>query len=244
MLVFAVLFGYIASTANSQVSFQENWSGSTINASSWTVSLPFPDSAYSVNNGSITLSNRATLLSTESFYSPIEITGTLSVGGSDAFRFLTRTSGEVQQGNIFNELTGLWFSFYGVGDVSPGILISYVSETSSQDIANVAFTFDPAEFYTYLIRDDGTNASVWVDGVEALSVATDPLFTEGNQIALYNRQTLFVGGPQESTLGPLLVTAVPEPSTVTLVSLSGLFCLVSLFCKRIFATRIKKSSNL
>ena len=226
------LFGCLGLTAKGQISLQENWSGSTIDTNNWSVTLPFADSSYSVNNGSITLSNRATILSVESFFSPIVITGPISLSASDISRIATRTSGEVQSGNIYQELNGLWFTFIGVGDSGPGFTIEYASNAGTQRVAYTPYNFDPSLFYDFQITDDGTNASMLINGTELAQSAIDPLFSEGNQVAIYSRGTLFFAGPHSSTLGPIEITAVPEPSTVAMVGFSGMILLLALLRRK------------
>ena len=231
------IFVCLGSTARAQISVQENWSGSTLDTNNWTATLPFADSAYSVNNGSITLSNRATLLSVDSFFSPIVITGTISLSASDISRIATRTSGEVQAGNIYKELNGLWFTFTrGDAIAGGGFSIEYASNTGNQLVAYTPYNVDPGLIYDFQITDDGTNASMLINGTELTQSAIDPLFSEGNQVAIYSRGTLFFAGPHSSTLGPIEITAVPEPSTAAMVGFSGFVLLLALLRKKLSAS--------
>jgi hypothetical protein len=230
--IILIFFGCLELTTKAQISLQEGWVGTTLDTNNWSVTLPFPDSAYSVNNGSITLSNRATILSTDSFFSPIVITGSISLSTFDISRILTRTSGEVQDGNIYKELNGLWFSFYGVGAGNGGVYIQSASNAGNQQLAYTPYTFDPNVLYDFVLTDNGTNASIFINSSELANAVVDPLFSEGNQVAIYSRGTLFFAGPHSSTLGPLEITAVPEPQTTALLGLSALILCVALLGKK------------
>ena len=238
ILSLLVAVGLIGS-ASASVILSDNFTGYTVDPTKWDVSLPYVGSQVVQNNGSITLADRGTLLSANSFYPSITISGTFTFNSLfDYLTITTRSSGNVVVPNLYNERDGISFSFYSPNIIAAnggGQSMYIVQQPNQQDAGtllaqNNSVEFDPAVQYSYSITDAGTYAEVSINGNKILTASLDPSFNPGSHIAIYNREAW--SGDNSTTLGAITITAVPEPSTYALFGIGAVGLLMVLRRKK------------
>lgn len=206
----------------SEILFQDNFAGTQINANLWTVTLNnlnFGNSSVVQNNGTVTFTDRGTISSVQGFTAPISVSGSFSFIQNDfeVLQVLTRSSGGPAD-NIYGGQSGLGFTVYKHG----AFQIEIVSDTDNYTLA--ATNYGPFEFnqwYDFVFEDYGTNVFASLEGFDSFSTEVDPLFAPGDKLSIMNNGQYISDGTKITTIGPVTVSAVPEPSTYALLLLSA-----------------------
>lgn len=221
-MVAAVAALLVNSAVGSNVLLQDNFVGTQINTNLWTVTLNNLNSGNSSvvqNNGTVTFTDRGTISSVQGFSAPISISGSFSFIQSEfeVFRVVTRSPGG-PTANIYGEQYGLAFSVYKHG----AFQIEAISDTDHYTVA--ATNYGPFEFnqwYDFVFEDGGTNVSASLEGFTTFSTEVDPLFAPGDKLSILNNGQYIPDGTKITAIGPITVSAVPEPSTYALLLMTG-----------------------
>jgi PEP-CTERM motif len=236
ILSLLIAVGLIGS-ASASVIFQDNFNGYTINTNDWTENL-YGNSSIAQSNGTITLNsapsdpynyNRAVLTTVQGFNQPIAISGTFSLQGTSAyFLIATRSSGLADIN--YNAPYGLEVQ---VLDTNPwwylrsAQILNNSPSGDTQIAAIQGISFNPQATNSYQFIDYGDSVSFYLNGNLLINTPVDPSFSEGNQVSLSDS-----GAGETSVLGPVSITAVPEPSTYALFGLGAIGILMVLRRKK------------
>jgi len=216
-LVAAVAVLLVNSAVGSSVLLQDNFVGTQINTNLWTVTLNNLNSGNSSvvqNNGTVTFTDRGTISSVQGFSVPISISGSFSFIQSDfeVLRVVTRSPGG-PTANIYGEQYGLAFSVYKHG----AFWIEAISETNHYVVSTTNYApFEFDQWYDFVFEDNGTNLSANLEGLATFSTDVDPLFAPGDKLSILNNGQYIPDGTKITAIGPITVSAVPEPSTYAL----------------------------
>ncbi len=205
-------FGFVlVAPLHSQTLLTDSFTGGTVDSTKWQTLLPFGGSSVTQSGGTVTLTERGTLLTQASFSGSIIISGSFTMNDHfEHFKVAARTDGSIPAGNGFAERTGIVFAFSNDGDQ---ISIQQFSANGSTSILAVtSYSMTTGQSYDFTATLTGTSLALSVNGVALLS-ATDSTST-GNQIALFSRS----GFGTSTSVDSISVSAIPEPSTYAAVS--------------------------
>jgi len=232
ILFLLVAVGLIGS-ASAAVVFQDDFSGTSVDATKWDVTnlgggyitqgggvLTFNHPGYS--DGSI-------LKSLHDFNTPFEISGSFQGPANSIHSIITRASGDYH--NVFyNDAFGLVFNFY-FGNSLSIYMMSPDNIIQNIEGGDVSITYNPMTWNYYRITDYGNSATVELNGAIIANVAVDPSFGYGNKILLTDGDN-WGGGPSYSSIGPVTISSVPEPSTYALFGIGAIGLLLVLRRKK------------
>jgi hypothetical protein len=210
--------------ANAAVLFQDNFTGNSLNSSNWTQhnTYAWGPSSLTVNNGTTTLNYRPIITTKQVFSSPINITGSFSLGNqaqNESLLFVTRSDGSRKGGS--QEPEGLRFRFNNSG-VDLQFLDAQGGWTAVAGPQSLSLNNN--QTYSFSIIDAGNQASISIDGVSVLSTSVDPTLGGGQGFfAIANRER--AAGTQVGPITISSISPVPEPSAMALLGLGamGLF---------------------
>lgn len=163
-----------------QGSTTDDFSGTQVDSTKWSTSLPFPDSSVSVQNGYAALTQRGGLTTVAPFPGGLEISGRFRfAGASDHFRIVFRS--DLTELGPFKERSGVLVNFEQSGGISIG-----KSEISG--LVSIPFEFQDNQDVDFRITDDGATVRVYINNspTPLLSVAT--AHRTGTKVAFYNRE--------------------------------------------------------
>ena len=159
------------------------------------------------------------LTSLHDFNTPFQISGSFSGPANSINGIITRASGDYHK-IFYNDPFGLVFSFYF------GTSLSIFKMTPDSTIVNIPggdiyITYDPTAWNYFKISDYGNSATVELNGTMIANIAVDPSFGYGHKIVLTDGDN-WGGGPSYSSIGPVTVSSVPEPSTYALFAIGAI----------------------
>jgi hypothetical protein len=221
-LIVAAGLTSFAANAKAVATFQDNFSGNSVDTSKWSVNntYVYGYSQAIVNNGSLQLNYRPILTTTSTFDFPITISGSFTLGTQDQaerLQIVTRADGSTI--GRWAEPAGMKFSFTtsGVGIQFADYYGNYTDYGTSTGLS-----LNTNTSYNFSIIDSGSIASVIINGSTVYSTTVASNLSAGNNVSITNREraagTLL--GP--ITISPIASSPVPEPSTYGLIGIGAL----------------------
>ena len=205
-------------------SLNDNFNGTTVDTSLWSVILPFSQSQVTESGGFLTTVGRGILATTAGFSSPYSISGAVTLNNSlEHFQVILRSdlSYDTASGiSQYDELDGIHVSFSADGG-QISIQQFDGSNPNPPILAEENYNFTVGQLYDFSITDTGSEVSLAIDGQNLIS--SDTIFGTGNQIAFYSRE--FSG--TSSSLDYVSIAPVPEPSSFALVAIGILLASLS-----------------
>lgn len=186
------------------VLLSDSFSGNSIDATKWTTSLPYGDSAVTQANGQLTSANRGYLTSVNSFTGPIEIDATITLTGwHTAANIIWKTDG-THSGGSSEPTNGLSL---GLHDETQTMWVRQIGGPS----ASLNMPVPLGTPITIRIEDTGSSVSVYVNGsaTPSLQLASyDPTVLGSNgKIDFYSRESAYTAGPVSAGLSAFSVTS-------------------------------------
>ncbi len=208
----------IPAVLSAQVLLTDNFSSPSVDSSKWIVATPIGGSSVDQSGGFVTLTQRGTLISQNSFSGDIQISGSFTLNQNlEHLKIVVRTDGLIPTGNSFAERNGIIFAFSNDGDQ-----ISIQKTDSNDNHINLAiksYSLQTSQTYSFSATLIGTSIGLTVNGIEELIAISD--YSSGGKIALYSRE----GFGTSSTLDEISVTVIPEPASLSQNLNSGLVAL-------------------
>ena len=222
MKKFFILALLCSASLKADVLFTDSFDGTVLDSSKWDVLLPFGNSSISVQNGILSSVNSGKILPKTSFTGPIAISGTFSLKSrSSVFQVALRSDGQVPANNPYGVLSGIQIGFLNDDTTGTGTQSSLIwvhewgSNYERSVVKNYMTPVGLNVFENFNIVDDGYQISVFLNGVQVISAATD--FSQGTRIAFAGRESL--AGISQTDIGELQI--IPEPSSLSLLALGG-----------------------
>jgi hypothetical protein len=209
-------------------SLYDDFSGTSVNTSLWTVEDPFSDSSAIEGGGDLTINNRGGLLTQSGFSTPFEINGSFAFTGNvhDLFSFVIETTGSTlyPYGTYANGIRFNWAKESDTGVLENIVSIDQITGGNPADDVNLAlgnYDFNFNQFYNFEITYDGTNIALYFGNMDTpLLTATDSTPQAGNQIGFYNREGAAAGSSisagSQVQIQYISIQTVPEPSSVAM----------------------------
>lgn len=174
-------------------SILDMFEGSTLNPQ-WSVIMPYGGSNIAMGGGQVTLTGRATLVTTDEYYAPYVVSGVFTMrDGLEHFNIALRT--DLSEFGTYHECSGLIVTFVNDGQ---GISVQqyHESETEWSQVYTTAFAFGTGTPYLFSLTDMGDSVSLSINGLSVFNVGTT--FATGSHIAFYSRE--MGGGTSIDTL--------------------------------------------
>ncbi len=221
-LIVAAGLTSFAANAKAVATFQDNFSGNSVNTSKWSVNNTnaYGSSQAIVNNGSLQLNYRPILTTTYTFDFPITISGSFTLGTvaqAERLQIVTRANGSTT--GQWAEPVGMKFSF-----TANGVGIQFVNNNGNYTDygTSTGLSLNTNTSYNFSIIDSGSIASMIINGSTVYSTAVASNLSAGNYVSITNREraagTLL--GP--ITISPVASAPIPEPSTYGLIGIGAL----------------------
>jgi hypothetical protein len=219
ILALALVAGLLGFSKNSEaqtILLQDDFTGNSLDTSLWTEfdTYVWGPSSVSVNNGLATFSYRPIIATTQTFTGGIDIAGSFSLGTlaqPENFQVVTRADGNVF--GRWDEPAGLKFTFN-----TSGVSIAFADDSGNYTSFGVStgHTLNNNQMYSFSVIDEGSQASVDIDGTEVVSCAVDPALGEDQGYVDFANRERSAG----TELGPVTISTVPEPSTWALLAVA------------------------
>ena len=199
-------------------SLNDDFNGTSVNASLWNVILPFDQSQISESGGSLTTTGRGTLETVAGFSSPYTVSGAVTLNNSlEHFSVTLRsdlqTGYQSTDGSFYYELTGVKAEFSADGNQ---ISIQQFTPNDTTILSLASYSFFVGQTYDFSVTDTGSEIDFAINGVSLLSAATT--YATGDQIAFQSREFPDIS----SSLDFVSIAPVPEPSSFALAGLGSL----------------------
>jgi hypothetical protein len=215
--IFNIIFCLLAVNAHAAILFQDDFQSDTLDTAKWDVTSYF--SGYvTQGNGNLTLNHPnaggAFITSKVNLVSPYEISGSfLSYPGYGINGIHLRATGQYDQSH-YNDPYGIWVGFYFGTNVN---IESASTTTGWTFLYDLPVSYDVASRNYFSVIDYGDSISVSLNGSLIIDkFAVDPNMGEGNKIVLADSDNWggFPNSNVSSSFGPIMVTSVPEPTTL------------------------------
>ena len=217
--------------ASSQVLFNDNFNGAVLDTSKWSVTS-FYGGWVTTGDGTLNLNHPGTygqgvfVMTTTEFTEPYTVTSSFRSYPDYAINgIVLRASGSYDP-LTYNDPYGITINFY----FGEAIGVINANPTNGSVLHTLSHSYDVNSWNTFSITDYGDALDVILNGV----LIGDKLPIENNlgvgkKIILADGDNLSPSMPS-SKFGPITVTSVPEPSSLSLLALGGV--LVALANKR------------
>lgn len=223
-LILSALCVILPCVAGAQ-SLYDNFNGSSINSSLWTIYNP-PDGSPSVTeaNGNANFINGSTLITVSSFSDAI-VSGSFQITGDNDgnFNIMLRSDGTSFDSHWEEPSSGIQMVFYSSSNPSQTPSLRIIDRTTQTVLAYASPDIDMDTYYNFLITDSGSQINVFLGDSNNPIISAQTTLSYGNKIELFNRSQIDWWGPQHSAeLDYVTISEVPEPSTFCLFGLSAL----------------------
>jgi len=216
--------------ASAGILLQDDFNDNSLDGSKWTTNLSGPRGPASVveTNQRIEDTNRGYLITNPQFnpltQGPLEITGQWTILGADnpthdILAMLTRSDG-IPSGSYGETYNGIEFQINGADAISINTTVNGArTQLATQDLV-----VNSGDVFSFDIHDDGANLSFLVQqvggsGRNALITASSSLAFAANHVVFHNREA--TEGSHTSYLDNVVISQVPEPSSLTLAALGA-----------------------
>lgn len=238
LLLYCLFASIFLDTANGQI-LHDDFNGSAIDTSRWSVFTPFPNSSMTESGGNAVFENRGTLLSVTSLPQSIDITGSFEFTGNshDQFDVVLRTnSADTNPFGVFDK--GIYFEFAiqsDTGDTTNQIhIVDFSYPDYAVDLATGTFLMTDNTFYNFRITDDGTNLALYINDLTNPFLTATDSNSYGSQLGLLNREgNGSISAGSITQLDYIDVRAVPEPSTLSMLLLGTCLMISSVLLARL-----------
>jgi hypothetical protein len=222
----------------SQVLVSDNFSGTSVNSSLWSVTSPYDDSSVTEGGGVLSIENNGRLTTQSAMPTSYEIFGNFYMANNpySNFKVVLRTDGTPDGA----EADGIAFEFNVQDDPSGGgsttdnlklfTIGNPAGDSNLAPDATANLTLDT--WNTFLITDNGDNLDLYFDGSSTPSISGESTYSAGDLVTFYNREG-DGGGSSISNdgiteLNDIAITETPEPSSIGMLGVGFL----SLFALR------------
>lgn len=179
-LVISTIAGIVfSSDSSASLVVFDDFNDGVFDTSKWSSDLPFPESSFTESGGKLNLNNRAIISTNDTIQFPITISASFMASQFDIVRILTRSDLQVEN-SYFHELNGLRFSFHYQDQAIR------IQDSDSFMVDQKPFVLNAGQVYDVFIQDDGSNVSLFIDGVMQLSGVSN--YSGGDYISFYNRE--------------------------------------------------------
>jgi len=167
----------------------DNFDGSSIDASTWAVSTPFPASSVTASAGNAEFRSRGRLLSVADLPASVEITGRVKfLGGRDALHIVTRTDGVTT--NPHGEFdTGLRFVIFSDGEISR-VEISPVRNWVSIAYAAAYAPVPQGVWLDFKLVDTGSEAMIFFGDMNSPKLTLGVPDVLGSKLGVFNIESI------------------------------------------------------
>jgi len=232
ILSLLVAVGLIGS-ASAQILFSDDFSDPSSSQSKWNYEYQFPNvpgyknSTISVVDNTMVITDGGTPVTKASFNQPFELTGSFMFTGGNGF-FITLRSDGIINPALYSHPSGINIQI-GPDDITaadlPDTGSSYTFHGHSYLIPRLNEN-GTGLYNTFKVYDDGTNVSIWINGVNRLFF--QDTFSTGSHIAFDPGYSLDIQDDVQVKMGAVTVAAVPEPSTYALFGIGAIGLLMVL----------------
>jgi hypothetical protein len=218
-----------------QVLLNDDFSGTSVDTSLWTVGLPESDASVTEGNGYVALENAGRITTQMSMPPSYEIYGSFLMANNpyDNMKVVLRSNGTTY--NNSRESAGIAFQFNvenDTGETYNNLRIFSIGNPAG-DFTTPAVTASLTlnTWHTFRITDDGLNLNLYYDGSSTPSVSAQSTFSVGNLVTIYNREGAgagsYISANGITEIDSLEIIQVPEPSIGAIIFL-GLLPLIGL----------------
>ncbi|MFZ4386775.1 MAG: PEP-CTERM sorting domain-containing protein [Chthoniobacterales bacterium] len=228
ILSLLVAVGLIGSASAQTTLFQDDFSGTSVDATKWDVTNL--GGGYITQGGGVLNFNHpnfwdGVFITTKAdFTTPYKIVGSFLPDPDYPITAITlRASGAY--GGYYNDPYGITVGFFGGTSVS----VYYQTPVIYQSLVNVDTSFNVNSNNTFSIYDYGDSISLLLnDNLIIDRVAASPTISYGNKVVFTDSDNgNFSGLIDKSSIGPVTITSVPEPSTYALFGIGAIALIVT-----------------
>ena len=223
ILSLLVAVGLIGSAPAQTTVFQDDFSGTSVDATKWDVTNL--GGGYVTQGGGVLTFNHpnfwdGVFITTKTeFNTPYKIVGSFLPDPDYAISVVTfRASGSY--GGYYNDPYGMSLAFF----FGLSANLSYGTSTEGQSLVDVPVSFNINGWNSYSIYDYGDSISViFNDSTIIDKLAVSPSMKVGNKVVFTDSDNgNFSGLIDKSSMGPVTISSVPEPSTCAFFGLGAL----------------------
>jgi hypothetical protein len=218
----------VCSTNTYAQSLNDDFNDGVINTSLWsTFFTSFGNSSLSESSGNMTFGNGA-WLTTVAQYPNATISGSFSITGweYDRFKVVLRSDGTTIDDHWQTRIGGLGIQFTSGAnpDYGPSQTLQLWDFQTGTLLASAAPTINMNTSYDFLIADSGSAISVFLGNSPTPVLSYLTSLSYGNYVEIGNREQGAGSGPPPYyvNLDYVSITAVPEPSALSLVGVGML----------------------
>jgi hypothetical protein len=214
------LLALLPTALSAQVLLTDDFNDSAINPALWTVSTPYADSSVTESSGYLQVQNRGRLTANQNFTSPYSITGSIQLSNNEfsnakiVIRSDNGSIGAAEMGGI-----AIQFSVREDGGSYQNQLGIFTNGAPIESSASsfIDATLDLDTWYSFEIRDTGSEVSLYWNGSVTPTVALSTSYSIGSTIGFYNREGAAAGSGISNDgiarLDSFVVTVIPEPAS-------------------------------
>jgi hypothetical protein len=206
----------LAGIAHGQVLLSDTFSGSSVNTSNWSVSLPYADTSAPVSSGRVSLTNGAGLLSVSNYATPIEVSFSFAITGSnyESFNVYTRSDQFYPDGYAFQNGVGVSIRIQSDTGVTAGNIMLH---DDGATIASGTIPLSLNTLYSARLVDTGSALTLYWGSDTSPFITATTAADYGDKVGAWNRHGAAAGSSISAgsitQIDSLTISAIPEPST-------------------------------
>ena len=200
--------------------FSDNFNGAVLDTGKWSVTS-FDGGWVTTGDGTLTLNHPTTygqgvfVMTTAEFTSPYTVTSSFRSYPNYAINGIILRASGAYDPLVYNDPYGLLVTFYFGGFVE----VQNANPTNGSGLLSLPCSYDVNSWNTFSITDYGNKLDVILNGVLIIDkMPIENSYGVGKKIILADGDNLSPSMPS-SKFGPITVTAVPEPSALSLFSI-------------------------
>jgi len=223
ILSLLVAVGLIGSASAQTTLFRDDFSGNSVDATKWDVTNL--GGGYITQGGGVLTFNHpnfwdgAFITTKMGFDTPYRVDGSFLPDPDYPITTITlRTSGSY--GGYYNDPYGIQLGLY----FGTSAALVYFTPDTNVSLIDFNAVFNPNQWNTFSIYDYGDSISLIINNNAVLDkFAVSPTMGVGNKVALTDSDNgNFNGDIDASSIGPVTISSVPEPSTYALFGIGAI----------------------
>ena len=211
-------------TVQANVLLTDNFDGSSVDSTKWSVNTSIPGSSVSVSGGYLDLRNRGIITSIDNISGPFQIDGRFQLLNNERSNFHI----EFRSSGFSGSTVGVQFQCRTDWNGYVDQISIFDFTTSSPFWVNLTTPINLNSWYNFKIVDLTNKIDVYFNDSIAPVLSLNTRGSGGNKIVIYNREGSAAGSSISeggvARFDSINVSSVPEPSALSLlaVSLGGL----------------------